>query len=108
MAKATTLLDDMTGEAGAKERTFSIGGVDYSIDLTDDSYRAFLLTLEPWRSLANVARKPRKSSYPPLSKDDRAKIRKWAEANDIDLAPRGRFPTHVVKAYYKDQGLELG
>jgi len=106
MAKTTTLVDDMTGEAGAAERRFSIGGVDYVIDLTEDTYQALLRTMEPWRSLARIDRKQRRLPYPPLTKETRVKIRKWAEATGRPLAARGRFPTDLVKSFYEENADE--
>lgn len=34
----TVTTDDLTGDLGAKPRTFAIGGVEYALDLTDVNY----------------------------------------------------------------------
>jgi hypothetical protein len=102
MVQATTLIDDVDGTPDAKQRFFSIGGTDYAIDLSDENFRRLLRSIEPWRTRARVARKTRKNPTPVLSPEDRAKIRKWAEANNRYVAPRGRFPGDVVRDYYSE------
>ena len=34
MAKKTLIIDDLTGDTGAKTRAFKLDGVEYEIDLT--------------------------------------------------------------------------
>lgn len=104
MAKATTLIDDMDGvSTGATPRHFSIGGVDYEIDLVDENYTALLLTLEPWRGIARVGRKPRRQAHPPLTQDQRKELRAWATESGIALAERGRFPNDVVTKFFESR-----
>lgn len=96
MAHYVSLIDDMDGISGAHERKFSLGGINYVIDLTDDNYAALLLAVEPWRSVARVERK---GTFK-LSNDDRQKIRAWANQNGLEVKDRGRFPHSVIQAYF--------
>jgi len=96
MSRYVSLIDDMDGISGATERRFSIGGVNYVIDLHDDNYAALLLAVEPWRSVARVERK---GTFK-LTNDDRAKIRAWAKDNGFEVKGRGRFPHAVIQAYF--------
>jgi len=102
MARKIALTDDITGEPDAFERIFVVGGTEYSIDLTDENYAAMLNAVRPWRDAAKI-RKHRQNRAPVLDPTDRPKIREWAEKNGYKLAPRGRFPNHVVREYYEDQ-----
>lgn len=99
MAKTTTLIDDMDGSTGAKERYFSINGTNYAMDLTDENFSAFLKTNRPWIDIARVARKPRKQAHRPLTSEERKALRRWAAINGIQLAERGRFPNEVVAEF---------
>lgn len=96
MARHVSLIDDVDGISGATERTFSIGGISYLIDLHDDNYAEFLLAIEPWRSVARVERK----GVFKLTSEDRTKIREWAERNGFEIKGRGRFPHAVIQAYF--------
>ena len=74
---------------------FSVGGVDYEIDLTADKKSAFDTALAPF---LRAARKPS------LSRADDPKfrpkvIREWARSQGIDVPERGRIPTQVRTAY---------
>jgi hypothetical protein len=100
MVKATTLIDDVDGSADAKTRLFSIGGCEYEIDLSNDNYARLLKAIDPWRSRARVARRKRHNPTPVLTPEDRVKIREWADAKGRYLAPRGRFPSELVREYY--------
>jgi hypothetical protein len=100
--KTAILLDDIDGSPGAVERTFAIGGIEYSIDLTDANWKDRLDAIEPWRANASPARKTRRTTHPPLTKDERAKIRAWAQENGLPLKERGRFPDEIVQRYYRD------
>lgn len=107
MAKTTTLVDDVDGSNGAVERLFSIGGTEYAIDLNEANYAKLLKAIEPWRSRARIAKQRRNNPAPVLSADDRQKIREWAAATGRHLAPRGRFPTDLVREYYEMVGSTL-
>lgn len=93
-------LDDTDGSVGALERTFSIGGVEYAIDLTNENFQRMLDAIEPFRSVARPARRTRRKAHPTLTPEDRRNIRVWAELHGRKLADRGRFPNDVVADYF--------
>lgn len=107
MAEVVSRIDDLTGNLGALERHFSIESTDYAIDLTNESWNDFLTAIEPYRSAARVARKTRKSRTPELTKEDRDKIRKWAEANGTPISAKGRFPIKIIEDYLAEHEHEL-
>lgn len=53
MATKTIITDDINGDFGAKTRTFSLGGVKYTLDLTDENYDRLLV--QPLQDLISVA-----------------------------------------------------
>mgnify|MGYP003624024254 CR=1 FL=1 len=96
MARTVSLSDDLDGASGAKERTYSIAGIDYEVDLTDDNWANFLNAIEYVRSVSRVKRQGEFR----LTDEDRAKIRVWAQENGLQIKPRGRFPHNVIQAYF--------
>lgn len=48
MAKKTLIIDDLTGESGARTRRFTLDGTAYEIDLTDASYADLRAALKPF------------------------------------------------------------
>lgn len=103
MAKKITVNDDINNQPGAKERRFSIDGVDYEIDLTNENYKRFLSIFHPYIKVARVAKQKRRNAAPVISPEDRASIRAWAIANGRQISNRGRFPNDVVRDYYANQ-----
>lgn len=107
MAKQTTLTDDTTGNIGATPRYFSIAGTDYVVDLTDDTYTELLRAVEPYRSVARIAKRTRSNPAPKLDKDQRVEFRMWAEAKGYPLPRRGRFPTELLNEFALETDLIL-
>ena len=101
------LVDDLTQEpidegAGQSVR-FSLDGVGYTIDLTDDHAQEFRGVLAPYVSVARKgdstpARAVAKSS-PRAAKGDLKAVREWASANGYKVSSRGRIPADVQSAY---------
>lgn len=77
MATKTTLIDDLTGEDGATTRTFSAGGPEFEIDLTDGNWTTLSGLLDDLGRFVEVAQrvKPR-SAYSALSPSAKQEIRK--------------------------------
>lgn len=105
------LVDDIDGtvlEVGEGETVlFSLDGVAYEIDLTDDNAAALRAALEPYlsagRSISSAravssggggARKRRRAGQ-----QDYSAIREWATANGFTVSERGRVPASVLEAY---------
>ena len=111
MAKKTLIVDDLTGETGAKTRSFRFDGTDYEIDLTDASYADLRLALRPYlrasrqvggtvvagtrrgRSTSSGATKPKRGTT------DAAAIRAWARSAGVPVTERGRVHPDVRKAW---------
>jgi hypothetical protein len=112
MAQQVVVVDDITGEAGATTRRLRLDGVEYDIDLTDETFAGLQEALRPYlekarlvpmskRGKANGQREGRgtpvrqKQELPAAS----STIRAWAAANGIDCPKRGRIPAAVVERY---------
>ena len=113
MAQQVVVVDDITGEAGASTRRLRLDGVEYDIDLTDESFASLQEVLRPYLEKARVVpmSKRGKSSAsegrgtPVRQKQElpaaSSTIRAWAAANGIDCPKRGRIPAAVVERYTK-------
>jgi|OM-RGC.v1.028067288 Lsr2. len=113
MAQQVVVVDDITGEAGASTRRLRLDGVEYDIDLTDESFASLQEQLRPYLEKARVVpmSKRGKSSAsegrgtPVRQKQElpaaSSTIRAWAAANGIDCPKRGRIPAAVVERYTK-------
>ena len=89
---------------------FSVGGADYSIDLTDAEAKHFYSTLEKYTKVATKrsslsaststrgggARKPSGSGR---SSEELAHIRAWAKENGHQVSERGRIKAEVLDAF---------
>lgn len=106
------LVDDLDGtllEVGEGETVlFSLDGVAYEIDLTDENAAALRGALERYtkaartvsssravsRSTAGGGRKRRRSGQ-----QDYSGVREWAKQNGFQVSERGRVPASVLEAY---------
>lgn len=117
MAKKTIqiITSDLSGDelaAGEGETiTFSIGGADYSIDLTDAEADELRATFERYVSVARRASSrggptstSRKSSGSGRSSEELAHIRAWANENGHAVSERGRIKAEVIEAFDRAQG----
>jgi hypothetical protein len=116
VAKKTVIIDDLTGEAGARSRTLRFDGVEYEIDLTDASFSDLRAALKPYLraaravsgrpsgaaprssstggAVAGVKRRPGSKPAP-----DSAAIRAWARSVGMPVTERGRVPAPVRDAW---------
>ena len=114
VAKKTLIIDDLTGEAGARPRTLRFDGVEYEIDLTDASFSDLRAALKPYlraaRAVSGKPTSPRRSSARsaaagkrsrPGSKPapDSAAIRAWARSVRMPVTEPGRVPADVREAW---------
>ncbi|MCR2812950.1 Lsr2 family protein [Microbacterium sp. zg.Y1090] len=103
------LVDDLDGtelEVGSGETVlFSLDGIAYEIDLTDDNARALRDALQPYVSAArrvsggraaasNGGQKRRRTGQ-----HDYGPVREWAKSNGYAISERGRVPASVLEAY---------
>jgi hypothetical protein len=105
------LVEDNDGtllEVGEGETVlFSLDGVAYEIDLTDENAAALRSSLERYTkaarsvsssratsSAASAGRKRRRSGQ-----QDFSAVREWAKQNGYQVSERGRVPASVLEAY---------
>jgi hypothetical protein len=69
--------------------------------LSDKSANALRDSLAGWVSHARKVggRSHKPSSASTMARIDNKSVRKWAEANGVQLSSRGRIPADVVKQY---------
>lgn len=97
------LLDDLDGSEATDTINFSLDGVSYAIDLSDDNINKFRSAIEPY---VNAARKadaaPRansRASRNPANKKDLGVIRDWLRAQGHEVSSRGRIPQTLIAEY---------
>ena len=103
------LVDDLDGsvlEVGEGETVlFSLDGVAYEIDLTDDNAAALRGALAPYLSAARSISSSRSAGSGGGSKrrrtgqQDFSAVRAWAKSNGYQVSERGRVPASVLEAY---------
>lgn len=111
------LVDDLDGTADDTVTTvdFGLDGVTYKIDLSDPNASRLRGVFAEFAGAARrtggrnlqrqhaaaqpvVALRPKQQAA-----NDAGLIREWAQANGIELAARGRIPSHVVESYREAQ-----
>ncbi|NWL32660.1 histone-like nucleoid-structuring protein Lsr2 [Paenarthrobacter nitroguajacolicus] len=95
------ILDDLDGTSDATPREFSVGGVSYEIDLSDENYEKLMSRLS---SFIAVARKTKSASRrgqqsPKANREELTKIREWARTNGYEVSGRGRVAQPILEAY---------
>ncbi|HEY0249592.1 MAG TPA: Lsr2 family protein [Gryllotalpicola sp.] len=108
------LVDDLTGDViadGAGETIFfAFDGRSYEIDLSEKNAAEFREALKPYAEAGRrtsalttprpVARtRPRGASSASHWSAGYAAVREWAQANGIEVSPRGRVADSVMTAY---------
>jgi len=87
------LVDDLTGKPGATTVRFGLDGVDYEIDLADETQLRAMLA--PWIAAARFTGGGIRRS----NRHDLHLIRRWARDNGYPVPARGRIPAETVRAY---------
>ena len=107
------LIDDLDGSASEDVTTvqFGLDGVTYEIDLSEtnaDRLRDLLgdYVASARRTGGRVKRGTRPGQASGAANNDAQQIREWAQANGIELAARGRIPSHVVEQFRTAQAEE--
>jgi hypothetical protein len=110
VAKKTLIIDDLTGETGARTRNLRFDGVEYEIDLTDASFAELRKLLKPYLKAARqlsggrapvqrIRRRDAAASKPKGAATEAAVIRVWARANGVAVTERGRVAPAVRDAW---------
>ncbi len=105
------LVDDIDGtllEVGEGETVlFSLDGVAYEIDLTDENAAALRTSLERYTKAARTVSSARATSSAAAAgrkrrrsgQQDFSAVREWAKQNGYQVSERGRVPASVLEAY---------
>ncbi|GAA2983121.1 hypothetical protein JOD63_000722 [Microbacterium terrae] len=105
------LVDDLDGtilEVGDGETVlFSLDGIAYEIDLTDENAAALRSALAPYltagRRISAASRGGSSASGAPKRRrsgqKDFSGVREWAKKNGYTVSERGRVPASVLEAY---------
>jgi hypothetical protein len=109
MAQSVVYTDDLDGTGNAKTILFAFEGQEYEIDLAEKNAKRLGDFLQEFIEKARpVDRRPQFSVVRETSprrrsggsgRDDIAEIRAWAEAQGMDVAPRGRIKKEIIEAY---------
>ena len=105
------VLDDLTGERGAKTYYFSLGTTMYEVDLARDG-AALTEALEPFIKAGRRSTSSRRSRSTragrPSAPDEQqrelyAAVREWAAEQGIPLGKVGRIPRETLERFEKAQ-----
>lgn len=92
----TEVLDDMDQTTGAENIKFSVGGVDYEMDLAEKNMAKFAKAVQPFIAVAREVAPVKKSTG---KNPEAALMRAWAVENKLDVPARGRISAEVQEAY---------
>ena len=95
----TTLQDDIDGSDATQTIRFALDGIEYEIDVSDRNANRLRNSLSDFiahgrKVSGRHGRKPASSGHV-----DTKAVRRWAEANSIEVSSRGRIPADVVERY---------
>jgi hypothetical protein len=93
------LEDDVDGGKATETVEFGLDGATYSIDLSDSNAKKLRGALDGYVSRARKVGGRRSSSPRHSSGIDNRAVRRWAEANGIELSKRGRISQDVVSQF---------
>jgi hypothetical protein len=95
----TTLQDDIDGSDATQTIRFALDGIEYEIDVSDRNANRLRNSLSDFIAHGRKVggRRERKSAS--SGQVDTKAVRKWAEANSIEVSSRGRIPADVVMRY---------
>jgi hypothetical protein len=94
-----TLQDDIDGSDATQTIRFALDGIEYQIDVSDRNANRLRNSLSDFIAHGRKVggRHGRKAAS--SGQVDTKAVRKWAEANGIEVSSRGRIPTDVVERY---------
>ncbi|MFG3555992.1 Lsr2 family protein [Micromonospora sp. NPDC047557] len=106
----TVLTDDLDGGKADRTVEFSLDGVAYTIDVSDENAGVLRKALDPYINAgrrigrgpaenARTVRRPGRPSGAGMDREQNRAIREWAVKNGYKISERGRIPVEVVEAY---------
>lgn len=99
------LVDDLDGTTSSDVSTvlFSLDGVTYEIDLSEENAERLRGSLadyvEAARRVGGRLKRGKAGQNGSAAANDAGLVRQWANENGFGLSGRGRIPSHVVEAY---------
>ncbi|MFI5585239.1 Lsr2 family protein [Amycolatopsis sp. NPDC051758] len=107
------MVDDLDGSDASQTVPFSLDGVQYEIDLSEDNASALRDELARYVGAARRigGRKVRLATGQSLSgssssstdRERNRQIREWAQANGYEVAERGRLSSEIIAGFEADQ-----
>jgi hypothetical protein len=107
------MVDDLDGTDASQTVPFSLDGVQYEIDLSEDNASALRDELARYVGAARRigGRKVRLATGQSLSgssssstdRERNRQIREWAQANGYEVAERGRLSSEIIAGFEADQ-----
>ena len=94
----TTLQDDIDGSTAVETVRFALDGVEWEIDLSERNANRLRNGLSDFIAHARKVGGKRRTRASSTHVDTKA-VRKWAQANGIELNNRGRIPIDVIERY---------
>ncbi|WP_020640018.1 histone-like nucleoid-structuring protein Lsr2 [Amycolatopsis balhimycina] len=94
------ILDDLDGSTATQTVPFTLDGVSYEIDLSDDNATA----LRDGRKLRVAT--GQSTTVTTADRERNQQIRAWANANGYAVSERGRLSSEVISAYDQAQAAE--
>lgn len=96
------LVDDIDGSTADATVRFSVEGVDYEIDLSNENINELHNDFAKWIAAARrVGGRARRGSEMPQMPNRTAQVREWAIANNYEVSARGRVPAEIFEAFDK-------
>ncbi|PZG00232.1 histone-like nucleoid-structuring protein Lsr2 [Micromonospora deserti] len=106
----TVLTDDLDGGKADRTVEFSLDGVAYTIDVSDENAGVLRKALDPYINAGRrigrgpvdtgrAGRRPGGSGGAGMDREQNRAIREWAVKNGYKISERGRIPVEVVEAY---------
>jgi hypothetical protein len=105
MARKTyvELIDDIDGSQAEESVSFSLDGIEYEIDLSEENARKLRADIGEWTGNARrvAGRRIRGTGNRPAANasGESAKIRAWAREQGKDVSDRGRIPANLRNEY---------
>lgn len=97
------IFDDLDGkkiESGGETIEFSVGGVEYSIDLRDENSAALRRLLGGYiRHARRMGGRKRRTATNPLSDNGLRDVRRWAHEHGYRVHDRSRIPHAILEDY---------
>jgi hypothetical protein len=100
MAQRTviSLEDDIDGGKASETVTFALDGVQYEMDANEKNAKKLRVALQPFIDHARRTSGRKRRAAATRDYDPKA-VRRWAEANKIEVPPRGRMPLTVIEQF---------